>query len=137
MISPPLPNKILVPADLAQQQIITNPQPSHLHTSIMQWFAAMGAEAERISTCNSLTILTKLTAAGSGLSMLPPSILEAELASGELCVLRTRPAIAPHEMFFAHQLDGAGPGIHEVMAIARDILARSTLLRRPMRTTAR
>ena len=126
-----LPNKILVPADLAQQQIITNPQPSHLYTSIMQWFAALGAETERISTCNSLTILTKLTAAGSGVSLLPPSILAAELASGELCVLRTRPAIAPHEMFVAHQLDGAGPGIHEVLAIARDILARSALLRRP------
>jgi DNA-binding transcriptional LysR family regulator len=125
-----LPNKILVPADLAHQQIITNPQPSHLYTSITQWFAAMGAEPERISTCNSLTILTKLTVAGSGVSMLPPSILEAELESGELCVLRTRPAIAPHEMFVAHQLDGAEPGIHEVMAIARDVLARSMLLRR-------
>ncbi len=124
-----LPDKILVPADLARQHVITNPKPSHLYNSILQWFAAMGVEAARISTCNSLTILAKLTAAGSGVSLLPPSILETELKSGELYVLRTQPAIAPHEMCVAHQSEGAGASIHEVIAMAREILSRSKLLR--------
>ena len=123
-----LPNRPLRPADLTESQIITNPPPSHLYGSIENWFASDGLKPVRISTCNSLSIVILLTKSEFGLSLLPVSILAAEIEGGSLRPLRSEPRIAPHTMYVAYRADEAGPGIDAVVAATRQILEKTRML---------
>ena len=100
------------PADFAHQSIITNPFPSQLHASITGWFTAAGVQPLRINTCNSLMIMTQLACEGLGISLLPVSILRAELESRKLVILKVRPKIPAHAMVVAYRRTarGRGPG---------------------------
>lgn len=122
------PNRPLRPADLADAQIITNPAPSHLYGSVETWFASAGLKPTRVSTCNSLSIIIRLTSSEFGVSLLPVSILTEEIGSGLLRSLRCKPRIAPHTMYVAYQADEAGPGIDAVILASREILDRSKML---------
>src|SRR5207237_9860295 len=98
--SPPLPLRkgALTPADLAPLPIITNPNPSHLYTSITSWFAAAGVQPAHLNTCNSLVIMTRLALEGAAISLLPSAILRKEIDSGALRLLNVSPRIAPHAL---------------------------------------
>ena len=98
------------PADFADQPIITNPFPSQLHASISAWFTAAGAQPLRINTCSSLMIMTRLACEGVGISLLPVSILRAELESGELVILKALPKIPAHAMAVAYRRTARGRG---------------------------
>jgi DNA-binding transcriptional LysR family regulator len=123
-----LPRRPIRPADLAPYQLFTNPEPSRLMDLIHDWFARAGLVASRISTCNSLSVITKLTVVGAGVSLLPTAILESELRSGALRRLRIRPAMATQRLFAAYQAEQAGPGISTILATARAILDRTEFL---------
>ena len=123
-----LPERNLGPRDLANTRIITNPPPSYLYNSIQRWFASDGLEPPRISTCTSLTIIIRLVTSGSGVGVLPVSILTSEFETGLLRLLRAKPDIPPHLMHVAYPTDEAAPGINAVIRAARDILARTPLL---------
>jgi DNA-binding transcriptional LysR family regulator len=86
----------LGPADLFQRPIITNPGPSHLYSTINEWFAGAGLVPQRLNTCTSLTIVAKLTADGIGISALPPALVRRELARGQLVRLATAPELPFH-----------------------------------------
>jgi DNA-binding transcriptional LysR family regulator len=86
----------LGPADLFQRPIITNPGPSHLYSTIHEWFAGAGLVPQRLNTCTSLTIVAKLTADGIGISALPPALVRRELARGQLVRLTTAPELPFH-----------------------------------------
>jgi DNA-binding transcriptional LysR family regulator len=60
--------RLLGPTELFQRPIITNPGPSHLYSTIHDWFAGAGLVPQRLNTCTSLTIVAKLTADGIGIS---------------------------------------------------------------------
>ncbi|MFO1350349.1 MAG: LysR family transcriptional regulator [Gammaproteobacteria bacterium] len=122
------PQRPLKPADLVSQPIITNPKPSHLYTTTWEWFASAGLHPERISTCNSLTIITRLVMAGTGVSILPSVMLQSEMSAGSLRLLATAPEIRPHRMYVAYQEDEAGPGIDAVVSLARELIDRSGAL---------
>ena len=124
----PLPKRPLRPADLADAQIITNPAPSHLYSSVETWFASAGLAPRRVSTCNSLSIIIRLTSSEFGVSLLPVSILTQEIEAGLLRSLRCKPRIAPHTMYVAYQVDEAGPGIDAVILASREILDRTKML---------
>lgn len=119
-----LSGKIHEPADLTPHRIITNPRPSNLLSTIEDWFSGRGERPERISTCDSLTIIARLVAAGFGISLLPTAFLSSELQSGTLRVLPTAPPITPLTLCTAYQRDRQDRGITTFIAMARDILAR-------------
>jgi DNA-binding transcriptional LysR family regulator len=123
----PLPTRPLVPSDLAGLQILTNPPPSHLYRTIREWFSEEGLEPERLSTCNSLSVMARLAAAGLGVSVLPTSILAAEFDTGLLRPLAARKRLPPHTLCVAYQSDEAGPGIDAVIAAAEEIMRRKQL----------
>jgi len=122
-----LPERLLRPADLAGVPIITNPEPSNLYTTALAWFGRDGLEPVRLSTCNSLTHMIRLAAAGVGVSLLPTAILQAEVESGVLRILQTAPAIEPHQMAIALRCAPSAPDLSLVRAIACDVVARSDL----------
>ena len=65
--------------DFARQRIITLPAPSPFHSIIINWFAQARLPLPPFSTCNDMATMIKLTKAGSGISILPVSILDQEM----------------------------------------------------------
>jgi len=125
----PLGKGPLRPADLAALPIITNPNPSNLYTSIVGWFAAAGVQPERINTCNSLVIMTRLAREGAGISLLPSAVLRAEIASKALRVLRVAPRVAAHSLTVAYRRDTPGQGLRLLARTIHELAAQSDLTR--------
>jgi DNA-binding transcriptional LysR family regulator len=123
-----LPKRAVRPVDLLRVPIFTNPEPSTLMAVIRAWFGAAGIEVPPLSTCNSLSVILRLTLAGEGVSLLPTAILSKELGTGRLRALGARPAIARSQLFAAYQIDKLGGGALTVIDIARKVIRRSRLL---------
>lgn len=123
-----LPDRALGPADLAHVRIITNPPPSGLYASIQAWFKSDGVEPSRVSTCDALSVITRLVTNGVGASLLPVCILGAEIEGGLLRPLRVRPGIAPHVLHVAFPTDQAGPGLDAVVAATYEVLADTRMV---------
>lgn len=123
-----LPRRPIRPADLAPYQLFTNPEPSRLIDLIHDWFASAGLSASRLSTCNSLSVITRLTVVGAGVSLMPTAIIESELRSGALRRLTVRPSIPTQRLFAAYQAEQAGRGIATILSITRAVLSRTGFL---------
>ena len=119
-----LPKRPLTPADLANVPILTNPRPSHLYRTIMDWFAAGGVVPRRLNTCTSLTIMARLTANDIGVSVLPYAILQRESGGRRLRRLASNPRLPPHHMAIAYRDEPGRRDLRQVVAIARDLVAR-------------
>jgi DNA-binding transcriptional LysR family regulator len=117
------------PADLAGLPIITNPNPSQLHTSITGWFAAAGVLPVRINTCNSLMIMTRLAREGAGISLLPVSTLRAELEAQKLVILKVVPKIQPHMLAVAYRRYARGHGLGALAQMIHELAQGSDLAR--------
>jgi DNA-binding transcriptional LysR family regulator len=67
-----------------------------------QWFQHAGVEPERVSTCNSLGLMTRLVASGHGVAIMPPAMSRSEIKAGDLRVLATRPPVPARPMHLVH-----------------------------------
>ncbi|MFN2643824.1 MAG: substrate-binding domain-containing protein, partial [Burkholderiales bacterium] len=117
----------LKPAELAPLPIITNPNPSHLYTSITSWFAAAGVQPAHLNSCNSLVIMTRLALEGAAISLLPTAILRKEIDAGALRVLNTSPRIAPHALSVAYRRDAPGQGLRTLARMIEELARASDL----------
>jgi len=115
------------PAQLADVPIITNPNPSNLYTSITGWFAAAGVQPARISTCNSLVIMTRLAREGAGVSLLPSAVLKSEIQSKALRVLRVVPRIPAHPLNVAYRRDASAHGMRALSRMVHELARESDL----------
>jgi DNA-binding transcriptional LysR family regulator len=61
------------PADIAHMPVVTNPSPSNLLLSIMEWFGSSNLKPGHLITCNSLGIMARLACEGTGVCLLPTS----------------------------------------------------------------
>ncbi len=122
-----LPEGTLRPDDLSRVTVLSNPQPSSVYQMTREWFASAGLEPAAVSSCNSLTLMARLIAAGHGIAILPPAIIANELRSGKLRVLQTRPALEPRVMYIAHL--GESDTFAPLIVRARQALRDSRLLR--------
>ncbi|HYR35482.1 MAG TPA: LysR family transcriptional regulator [Burkholderiales bacterium] len=118
----------LKPADLAPLPIITNPNPSHLYTSITGWFAAAGVQPAHLNTCNSLVIMTRLALEGAAISLLPVAILRREISSKALRVLNVTPRIAGHVLAVAYRRDAPGQGLRTLARMMQELARASDLI---------
>ena len=116
------------PDDLSRFPILCNPRPSPMFRLVLDWFRSAGAEPLRFSFCNSLTVIGRLTADGVGISMLPPSILTAELEAGALQVLPARPAIAEATMYATYHASNHSPAIRAVVEATRRVILATDFL---------
>ena len=122
--------RLLGPAELFQRPIITNPGPSHLYSTIHDWFAGAGLVPQRLNTCTSLTIVAKLTADGIGISALPPVLVRRELARGNLVKLRTAPDLPTHYISVAYQIWTEQGDLAPIANLAHTLVARPRSARR-------
>jgi len=122
-----LPRRMVRPEDLVGHEIFTNPEPSHLMTLVRNWFASSGLRPPRLSTCNNLSVILKLTVAGAGVSLLPRAILPADIDADVLSVLRPIPAPAEARLCAAYQIDKAGASVKAILDSVREVVAHSRL----------
>jgi DNA-binding transcriptional LysR family regulator len=124
-----LPNRVLEPHDLLSTAIICNPAPSHLYRAVHEWFAAADRVPERITTCNSLTIMARLAAVGFGVAILPTGILRNEFELGALRPLRTDPVAGSHDLMFAWRAAMSPVLVSAVRETAAQLVQTSDLLK--------
>lgn len=120
--------KLVTPADLVDQDILTNPAPANLMTLVQNWFGSAGLHPSRLSTCNSLSVILRLVAAGAGIAVLPTAILPTEPNASELRILRAQPEIPRQRFFAAYLADKSGHGLRTAITVARRAVAKSALL---------
>jgi DNA-binding transcriptional LysR family regulator len=118
----------LTPADLVDAQIISNPPPSHLHTTILEWFRCADRMPARISTCNPLLVMARLVASNFGVALLPTALLRVEPCSRPIRAQASSPVIPPHEMCIVAK-DPATPGLRAVAKGAHQAVVRGGVLR--------
>jgi DNA-binding transcriptional LysR family regulator len=98
-----LPERELLPADLRDLPILTNPNPSTIFDVMAEWFRSGNVEPERVTVCNSLALMSKLVIAGSGLAILQPQILRSEIERGLIRLVPSRPAVQSKTMVVAYR----------------------------------
>jgi DNA-binding transcriptional LysR family regulator len=94
----PYADDIATPEKLVDLPIFTNGSPSGLFTTIQTWFAERGLKPRRINTCNPLTVIARLTSAGTGTALLPREIIELSGRDLDLRVLRADPPVRDHNL---------------------------------------
>jgi DNA-binding transcriptional LysR family regulator len=119
-----IPKRGLRPADLADVPILSNPRPSHLYGSILEWFGGAGLAPGRINTCTSLSVMTRLTVAGFGIAVLPIVLVAPELKARTLRKLHTRPGFQPSELTVAYRTDPQLGELASVAELVREVVGR-------------
>lgn len=120
----PIPDRPVRPADLANFEVFTNPEPSNLFMQLHAWFAMDGIRPTKINTCNNLSVILNLTKAAAGVSLLPTRIVPRH-RDNRLRVLHAQPAIERSRLYGAYQLDKVGTVITSILEMTRKILAQS------------
>lgn len=115
-----LPSSELTPRDLQKWPIVTLPMQSNLYTEIDDWFRANNAQASRVDICNSLNIVAAMTAAGLGISLLPPDYYHDWIAAGRMQVLNTVPPVNTIEYYALYAKGDHAPLVETVARLARE-----------------
>jgi DNA-binding transcriptional LysR family regulator len=110
------------PVDLYALPILSNSPPAPMHRQIMRWFQTAGLEPQRLSICNSVTVIAHLVTAGVAVGLLPRKMIESDVAAGNLEVLVARPAIEPAQLFAAHRAGEADRPMTTVIRASRAVL---------------
>jgi DNA-binding transcriptional LysR family regulator len=118
----------VTPQTLASLPVITVSQPSSNHTLVISWFRNAGVEPENVSSCNSLSTMLQLVAAGHGVAVMSPAIMKAEIESGLIHTLISKPRLRQQKYLVAHQVERHGSGVDMIVRLTRDMLARSGVL---------
>jgi DNA-binding transcriptional LysR family regulator len=120
-----LPRRGLRPADLVNVPILSNPRPSHLYSSITEWFGAAGLAPQRINTCTSLSVITRLAIDGFGIAVLPIVLVSTELEARKLRKLLTKPGLQPSQLTVAYRSDPELGDLASVAGLVREVVGRS------------
>ena len=123
-----IPERSVTPAVLARHHIVTNPDGSMLMRIVKSWFGTAGLEPQRLSTCNSLSVIVRMVAAGETVSFLPLAIVAEEIASKQVRVLHASPKIPEPRFFAAYQRDKEGDSMRSVIDVARRISVLANVL---------
>lgn len=121
------PRATSTPADLVDLPIVLTPPPSTLFGAAAEWFRAGGVSLDNYSTCNSISLITQLVAAGHAIAALPRSIVQADVDRGLLQYLVTRPALAPRTYYIAYPRDEENEDSSLLVQMARAVLAQYNL----------
>lgn len=87
--------RIYSPTELAALPLITYPRHSPPERLIAAYFDGVDLGRSRMSASNSMSTMIWLAADGLGLAAVPPICVAGEIASGELCVVKTARPFPP------------------------------------------
>jgi DNA-binding transcriptional LysR family regulator len=95
-----LPDQLVEPHHLEHMRILSLGKDSYHHGTVEHWLNSDKDRPRSVDLCNSMGVIESLTRAGVGVSLLPVSCYAAEIAAGDLKVLKTQPE-GPVVEFFA------------------------------------
>ncbi len=113
-----LPAGPTTPADLARWPMLGLSEQSPHFPAIAQWFEADGASYRPVVSCNSLSVIAEMAAAGLGVAMLHRTSYRHLLDSGKLRVLDTVPAAPRIGFVGVHRRNLHSPLVTALMAMA-------------------
>lgn len=116
----------LTPMGMAVLPVVLMPPPSTLHNVAMTWFRGAGVTMENFECCNSMSLIIQMVTANHAISLLPLSIVQAEIDDGRIQVLPAKPAVAPRCYFMSYLRDARG--CDGIAGMARVALSQSGLL---------
>jgi DNA-binding transcriptional LysR family regulator len=119
------------PEALATLPVITVSPPSSNHTLVMDWFRRAGVEPRNVSSCNSLSTMRQLVAAGLGVAVMSPAIMKAEIEAGLIQTLISTPPLRQQKYLIAYQAERKGSGVDMIIQLATEMLTRSGVLSVP------
>ena len=79
--------------DLRQYRIFSLGKNSYHNQTMQEWLYADDSDPLRVDTCNSMSIIASLTAAGLGISLLPEQFYQNAIQDGRLKPIMTQPDI--------------------------------------------
>lgn len=109
-------------AELARERVITFSKNSRPHQEVQSLLQAAGAQAPRLNCVNSVAAITRLLRDGFGIGALPPALVDAELARGELVLLAGLEPPPSLELVVSWQT--GVELVDEVVTLCRQVLAR-------------
>jgi DNA-binding transcriptional LysR family regulator len=101
-----LADTLIRPEDLGDMRILSLGKDSFHYHTVDHWLKLQGNTTHRVDICNSMGVVSSLTQAGIGVSLLPLISYATEISRGDLRVLETSPA-GPIVDFFALYERGA------------------------------
>jgi DNA-binding transcriptional LysR family regulator len=125
-----LPRRTLSAADLADLPVFTHSRGSHLHRTVMDWFAAAGSRPARLHGCNSLAMMIRMTVAGLGISVLPVPLLAGELAAKQIRRLAVDVPLPPNRFVVAYASTPVQPAVRAIVELAVADSLRSPIFER-------
>lgn len=117
------------PGDLYRLPIVSNPPRSAMFRQIKDWFASAGLEPQRLDMCSSVAVIGHLVLSGAALGVLPAKMMEAEVRTGRVHILRPVPDIV-HGQVYASYVDGGLTGpVSAMLKSIQKVLATTDYLR--------
>jgi DNA-binding transcriptional LysR family regulator len=98
--------------------VLTYSRGSHLHQAVVRWFREQDVRPPRLHSCNSLSTIVELTAAGLGVSVLPAAMLKKELSSRRLSLINTRRGMAPNDFYMVYPEGRSSPFMKALAAMS-------------------
>lgn len=102
-----LPKESMQAEDFKSLRILSLGENSYHYSTVSAWIRAHGSTRppSLSNVCNSLSVLSMLTAGGLGVSLLPPSCFQRELDSGALQLLNTllQPSLMPFKVVYKNR----------------------------------
>lgn len=100
---------VLAPRDLASWRVLSLGSDSFHSSTVESWLTLQGDVGQHVDLCNSMAVIASLTAAGYGISLLPPCCYINEVQAGALQVLDTSPPGPDVECFAVYSSRGPAP----------------------------
>ncbi|MBB4105202.1 LysR family transcriptional regulator [Allorhizobium borbori] len=121
----PLPESGLTIEDIAHFPLLTFSTGSQPHQALRSMLDAHGLSDSRIYNSNSLSIMTRLVAAGVGVGALPRVLVEDIIRAGEARILDISPAVPSLTFHSVYQDRGDNAVARAIADMATEIVAES------------
>ena len=118
-----LPDRMITPNDLADFPIISLTDGSALYQLAVKWFRDHGAAPNWVNHCSSVTMVMALTEAALGISLLPASLMQDKIKSGQLRQLDVEPNFPKLNFSISYNSNTTSPAL---LAVVRQLHLSST-----------
>lgn len=120
--SHPLAGRTVGPKELRNERIFTHPKGSTTYDVIENWFRTANVKPEQLNVCNSIRTMEELVAAGLGIAMVTPALLEPEFAEGAIIKLKSKPKVPSRQLYLGCLRETWSKDISEIARRTRQLL---------------
>jgi len=116
-----MPREFVSDAMLLRQRIFSTPAPSNLHALTTNALIGNRELGLRLNVCNSLGAILNLVEAGTGISILPARLLQAQLKAGTVHSLRTQSRLPMQDVFIGTNKGAVVRALPQVSQMIRKV----------------